>query len=97
MITSKQRSKLKAMANTLRPSVTVGKDELTDNVIKEIATALFHRELVKVAALQSCETPAKQMCSEVCEILNAEPVLCVGNRFVIYKRSDKDGIEHIEI
>ena len=29
MITTKQRSKLKGLANTLRPLVTVGKEELT--------------------------------------------------------------------
>lgn len=97
MITTKQRSKLKGMANSLRPLVTIGKDELTENVINEIATALYHRELVKVAALQSCITPARVMCQQVCDVLNAEPVLCVGNRFVVYKRSDKENIEHIEI
>lgn len=97
MITTKQRSKLKAMANTLRPLVTIGKEELTENVVKEIETALYHYELVKVAALQSCDIPAKVMCQEVCEILSAEPVLCVGNRFVVYKRSDKENIEHIEL
>lgn len=97
MITTKQRSKLKAMANTLRPAVTVGKDDLTDNVIKEIAVALYHHELVKVATLKSCTVPAKAMCSTVCQILECEPVLCVGNRFVVYKRSDKENIEHIDI
>lgn len=96
MISTKQRSKLKAMANGLRPMVTIGKDELTANVLKEIETALYHHELVKVAALQSCETPAKAICQEVCEQLSADPVLCVGNRFVIYKRSNKENIEHIE-
>ncbi len=97
MITTKQRSKLKAMANTLRPMVTVGKDELTQNVVSEIETALYHHELVKVAALKSCTVGAKTMCAEVCEILGCEPVLCVGNRFVVYKRSEKEDIEHIEI
>ncbi len=97
MITTKQRSKLKSMANTLRPLVTIGKDELTENVIKEIEVALYHHELVKVAALQSCDTPAKIMCQQVCEVLFAEPVLCVGNRFVVYKRSNKENIEHIEL
>ena len=97
MITTKQRSKLKAMANTLRPAVTIGKDDLTENVIKEISVALYHHELVKVAALKSCTLSAKAMCAEVCEILECEPVLCVGNRFVVYKRSDKDNIEHIDI
>ncbi len=97
MITTKQRSKLKSMANTLRPMVTVGKDELTQNVVSEIETALYHHELVKVAALKSCTVSAKTMCAEVCEILGCEPVLCVGNRFVVYKRSEKEDIEHIEI
>ena len=97
MITTKQRSKLKALANTLKPSVIVGKGELTENIIKEIEVALYHRELVKVAALKSCEISAKTMCAEVCEVLGCEPVIAIGNRFVVYKRSDKDGIEHIEI
>ena len=97
MITTKQRSKLKSLANTLKPHVTIGKEELTSNIIKEIEVALYHHELVKVASLKSCEVSAKTMCAEVCEILGCDPVQCVGNRFVIYKRSDKDGIEHIEI
>lgn len=96
MLTTKQRSKLKAMANTLRPIVTIGKDELTENVVKEIETALYHRELVKVSILQSCTIPVKTICQEVCDILSAEPVLRVGNRFVVYKRSEKENIEHIE-
>ena len=97
MITTKQSSKLKALANTIKPAVIVGKGELTENIIKEIEVALYHRELVKVAALKSCEISAKTMCAEVCEVLGCEPVIAIGNRFVVYKRSDKDGIEHIEI
>ena len=97
MISTKQRSKLKALANTLKPAVIVGKGELTENIVKEIEVALYHHELVKVAALKSCELSAKTMCAEVCEILSCEPVQCVGNRFVVYKRSDKEGIEHIVI
>lgn len=97
MITTKQRSKLKALANALKPLVTIGKDELTENILGEIDTALYHNELVKVAALKSCETSARELCDEVCERLLCEPVLCIGNRFVVYKRSDKDGIKHIEI
>lgn len=97
MITTKQRSKLKGMANTLKPSVIVGKGELTENIIKEIEVALYHHELVKVSSLKSCDLSAKAMCAEVCEILGCDPVQCVGNRFVVYKRSDKEGVEHIEI
>ncbi|MGN1040561.1 MAG: YhbY family RNA-binding protein [Candidatus Fimimonas sp.] len=97
MISTKQRSKLKAMANSLRPMVTIGKDELSGNVMKEIEVALYHHELVKVAALQNCPTSAKELCEAVCRVIGCEPVLCVGKRFVVYKFSDKEGIEHIEI
>ncbi len=97
MITTKQRSKLKSMANSLRPIVTVGKGELTETVLNEIAVALYHHELVKVASLKSCEIPAKVMCAEVCQNLGCDPVLVVGNRFVVYKYSDKKEIEHINI
>lgn len=97
MITTKQRSVLKSMANSLKPLVTIGKEELSDSVLAEIETALYHRELVKIAALQNCGASAKDMCAEVCEKLGCEPVLVIGSRFVVYKRSEKENIEHIEI
>ncbi len=97
MITTKQRAQLKGLANTLKPLVTIGKDELTENVLAEIETALYHNELVKVASLKSCTLSARTMCDAVCQALGCEPVLCVGNRFVVYKRSDKKEIEHIKL
>ena len=51
----------------------------------------------KVASLKSCTLSARTMCDAVCDALGCEPVLCVGNRFVIYKRSDKKEIEHIKL
>ena len=97
MITTKQRAQLKSLANTLKPLVTIGKDEITPNVLAEIEVALYHNELVKVASLKSCTLSARTMCDAVCDALGCEPVLCVGNRFVIYKHSDKKEIEHIKL
>ncbi len=95
MITTKQRAKLKALSNKLQPLVTIGKGELTDNILAEIETALYHHELVKVACLKSCESSAKSICAEVCERLGSDGVLCIGNRFVVYKRTEKEDFEHI--
>jgi len=97
MITTKQRSKLKSIANTLKPTVTVGKEELTENVLKEIEVGLYNHEIVKVAALKSCASSARDMCDETCQRLGCDPVVCIGNRFVVYKRSDKKEIEHIKL
>ncbi len=97
MITTKQRSKLKALANTLKPTVIIGKGDLTDNIVNEIEVGLYNHELVKVSALKSCESTARDMCADVCNVLGCDPVIVVGNRFVVYKRSDKKDIEHIDI
>ena len=48
MISSKQRSYLKGLAHHVDPTVYIGKQGLTENVIKEIETGLYCRELVKV-------------------------------------------------
>ena len=43
MITGKQRSYLKGLANQLDPLVFIGKADLTDTVIKEIDNVLNYR------------------------------------------------------
>lgn len=96
-ITTKQRSKLRAKSNDLRDCVIIGKEGLTQNVLNEIAVALYNRELVKVAVLQNCQTSAKDMLKETCDKLGCQPVQCIGRRFVVYKYSDKKDIVHIEI
>ena len=97
MITTKQRAKLKGMANKLKPAVIIGKGDLTDSIVNEIEVALYNHEIVKVATLKSCESTARDMCDDVCKVLDCEPVIVVGNRFVLYKFSDKKDIKHIEL
>ncbi len=97
MISTKERSVLRGKANTLKPLVTVGKGGATEAVVAEIDTALYHRELVKVALLKSCEQTAKEVASVVSEALGAEVVQCIGNKAVFYRLSEKEGIEHVSL
>ena len=46
MISSKQRSYLRGLAQQVDPTVYIGKQGLTENVVKEIDTGLTCRELV---------------------------------------------------
>lgn len=87
MLTSKQRAYLRSLANTLPTIGQVGKEGVTDSVIQSAADALKAREIIKLRVLETSLMTAREACTELCEALDAEPVQCIGTRFVIYKRS----------
>ena len=89
-MTSKQRAYLRGLANTMEPIVHVGKDGVNDNMIKQLSDALEARELVKGTVLQNSPVTAREAIAELCEGTGAEPVQCIGNRFVVYRAREKD-------
>ena len=88
MLTSKQRAHLRSMANTMDTILYVGKDGISENTVKEAYDALEARELIKCAVQQNCELTAREALDELCERLHAEPVQCIGRRFVMYRESN---------
>ena len=60
MITSKQRSYLKGLAQKIDATVYIGKQGLTENIIKEIDNGLENRELVKVKIQEGCLLKPKE-------------------------------------
>ena len=96
MLTGKQRAALRKQANGLSPICIIGKDGVTENVLRSISESLDCRELVKISILKNSEERAKPLINELAARLNAEPVSAVGSKMVLYRRSDKDGVVHIE-
>ena len=90
MLTSKQRAGLRSMANTMETILYVGKDGITDATVKEAYDALEAREIIKCAVQQNCELTAREALDELCERLHAEPVQCIGRRFVMYRESSSN-------
>ncbi|MBE6975075.1 MAG: YhbY family RNA-binding protein [Ruminococcaceae bacterium] len=89
MLTSKQRAELRAQANTLETTLMVGKDGVTDNVIAEADKLLTARELVKGKVLETAFMTAREASDAICEATGADGVSCVGNKFVIWRFSEK--------
>ncbi len=87
MITGKQRSYLKGLANQLDPLVFIGKADLTDTVIKEIDNVLNARELVKVKIQESSLLDPKETANRLADMLGAEFVQAIGRKFVLYRES----------
>jgi len=87
MLTGKQRSYLKALANSIDTIIQIGKGGVTDGVLKQIDDALNARELVKVSILQNSMLEAKAVANEVAKSLGAEFVQSIGSKFVLYRES----------
>ena len=77
---SKQRAMLRGMANTMETILYIGKDGVVPGTIKQASDALEARELIKCAVQQGCPLTARAA-------LEAEPVQCIGRRFVMYRPS----------
>ena len=96
-MTSKQRSKLISLAMNISATVQIGKNGLTESVVEQIGTSLEDHELVKIGVLKTADVTAKGVITEVAEALGAEPVQAIGNKIVLYRRSQKEGVEHIKL
>ena len=89
MLTSKERSELRAQANDLDTTLMVGKEGVTENVIAEADRLLTARELIKGKVLEAALMSAREVSDAICEATGADGVSCVGNKFVIYRFSEK--------
>jgi len=86
-MTGKQRAGLRKMANTLDTIIYIGKEGISDHVVKEVYDALEARELIKGCVQQGAPLEAKEALTILCEKTGAEPVQFIGRRFVMYRRS----------
>ena len=96
-LTKKQTKQLRALANSLKPLFYVGKNDLTEAAIKQADETIEKHELIKCAVQDGSELTAKEAAEQLGEQLGADGVQTIGNRFVIYRRSKRDDVEHIRL
>jgi RNA-binding protein len=86
-LTGKQRAYLRSLANTLETTHQIGKEGLSESVVRSMADYLDAHELIKVRVLETAPDSARAMCELACERTGAAPVQVIGSRFVLFKRS----------
>ncbi len=96
MFTSKQRSVLRSMAQTIEPIGQIGKGGISENMVKTFSEALESRELIKLTLLNNSDEDIKEISVELAEKLGAEVVCTIGHKIVLYRYSNKKGIKHIK-
>lgn len=86
-MTGKQRAALRKMANPLDTIIYIGREGVTDSIVREVYDALEARELIKGCVQQGAPVDAKGALAILCERTGAEPIQFIGRRFVMYRPS----------
>ena len=89
MLTSKERAELRAKANSIETTLIVGKGGVSEALIADVEIQLDNRELVKGKVLETAFMTPREVSDAICEATGADGVSCVGNKFVIYRFSEK--------
>ena len=97
MLTSKQRSKLKALASNISPIGQVGKEGIGENMLASFSDCLEKRELIKINILENADGDPKELGRLLAEKLSAECVIVIGRKAVLYRKSSRKDIDHISL
>ncbi len=87
MLTSKQRARLRAMANTETAIMQIGKGGVGENLVKTISDALEARELIKLTVLETCMGTPKEVANELADATDSDVVGVVGRKIILYRES----------
>jgi RNA-binding protein len=74
----------------------VGKEGIGENLLQSLSEALEARELIKITLLESATDEPKSMAAEIAAALNAEVVIVIGRKAILYRRSSRKNFKHIE-
>lgn len=95
MINKKQRIQLRSLAQALPDLVYIGKEGLTDNVLKQIIDNLYAHELIKLKVQNTCDEDLSTLAEEIAVKCECEVVTIIGTKIVLFKLSDKPKIKHV--
>lgn len=94
MISTKERATLRGFSNNIPDLVYVGKEGVTENVVKQVLDNLTAHELIKIKVQQNSDLTPREVCDELVKQTAAEPISVVGSKIVLYKRTNKKGFKH---
>ena len=95
MITKQQRITLRSIAQTIDPTVWVGKNGFEESVIDQIKTELYSRELVKITLNPSQDKLTPDQLAELAIKTDSDVVTQIGKKIVLYKPTNKKGVKHV--
>ena len=88
MLTGKQKSYLRGLANQIKPVMQIGKDGLNKDGIIEVLNYLKKHEIMKISINQNSDTTLDEL-EAAFEAIDISVVQKIGKTIVIYQHSDE--------
>lgn len=89
-LTGRQKSHLRGLAHHLHPVVLLGREGVSEAVIKKVGVELDNHELIKVKAGDGCLETASEVGALLSAATRSELVQVIGHIAVLYRRNGKD-------
>lgn len=89
MLSKQEIQQLKSQAHHLNAIFQIGKNGLSDELIKGVNNAFNNRELIKISVLQNCPYDKKELAFDLARLTNSELIQIIGRVFVLYKENDE--------
>src|SRR5215216_4496428 len=85
-LNTKQRQYLKGLAHSLKPMLQIGKEGVTETMLRSIDSALNSRELLKLKVLDAAPEGADESGQAIASSLEGvELVQVIGKTIVLYR------------
>ncbi len=94
-MTKSERTKLRSLGQTIADLGFVGKEGVTENVLKQISDNLTAHELVKIKVQKNAPEEIGEIAEKIATGCNCEVVTIIGSKILVYRYSDKEKIKHI--
>lgn len=97
LLTRPQIKHLRALANKLNPMLWVGKGGVSSSTVDQAAESLEAHEMLKCVVQDGSPLNVHEASTVLAQAAGAQVVQVIGHRFVLYRRSSKEGFEHIPL
>lgn len=92
-LSGKQARYLRGLGHHLKPVVMIGKDAVTDSVMKAVDEALTSHELIKVKIQEGCLLDRNDVAAILAEKAGAAVAQTLGRTILLYRPGEEKKID----
>ena len=91
-ITAKHKKKLKALGHSLTPLINIGKEEISEGVIKKTRKELEQHELIQIKVQNTTPMPVKFAAEKLSEETGCTIIKIIGSTALLFKRNEDEPV-----